>query len=566
MYSATEKELESKKAVLIVDDEEINREILNNIIKDEFNVLFACDGTEALTMMREQWGKIDLVLLDVIMPGMDGREILRLRQDDLRLKQIPIIVCTSESEIEIECFKLGVNDFIKKPYTNPEIIVARIQRMIELYEDRSIIREVKRDALTNLFKPDFFKKYALKFDSKYPDLAKDMVSIHINRLNLIKELYGKEYAYNVVHDVGVYLKEYTMNIKGIVGRNTEDSFVIYCLHQEDYSKFAQDLMKYIQTKYSTTVRINMGVYPNVEPSIDKEIVIHRVERSYENNKEETSFTLAIYDEQQQAKAVFNEDLLHSFDKAIAEHQFVLYYQPKYNIQGERDVLVSAEALVRWLHPKYGLITPNDFIPLFEENGIIHKLDEYVFTNAIKQMKAWKEKYGIFLPISINLSRVDLYDPQLISEITNKVDEHDIPHEHIYLEITESAYTENTNQMMDIANNFKKKDFKIEVDDFGSGYSSLSVLTQLELDVLKIDMSFIRNLNKNPNNTTIIKMIVDVSKMLKAICIAEGVETKAQYEFLKSIGCDVVQGFYFSKPLPPDEFEILMEKEHQQRCQ
>ena len=507
MYSATEKELESKKAVLIVDDEEINREILNNIIKDEFNVLFACDGTEALTMMREQWGKIDLVLLDVIMPGMDGREILRLRQDDLRLKQIPIIVCTSESEIEIECFKLGVNDFIKKPYTNPEIIVARIQRMIELYEDRSIIREVKRDALTNLFKPDFFKKYALKFDSKYPDLAKDMVSIHINRLNLIKELYGKEYAYNVVHDVGVYLKEYTMNIKGIVGRNTEDSFVIYCLHQEDYSKFAQDLMKYIQTKYSTTVRINMGVYPNVEPSIDKEIVIHRVERSYENNKEETSFTLAIYDEQQQAKAVFNEDLLHSFDKAIAEHQFVLYYQPKYNIQGERDVLVSAEALVRWLHPKYGLITPNDFIPLFEENGIIHKLDEYVFTNAIKQMKAWKEKYGIFLPISINLSRVDLYDPQLISEITNKVDEHDIPHEHIYLEITESAYTENTNQMMDIANNFKKKDFKIEVDDFGSGYSSLSVLTQLELDVLKIDMSFIRNLNKNPNNTTIIKMIV-----------------------------------------------------------
>ena len=566
MYSATEKELESKKTVLIVDDEEINREILNNIIKDEFNVLFACDGTEALTMMREQWGKIDLVLLDVIMPGMDGREILRLRQDDLRLKQIPIIVCTSESEIEIECFKLGVNDFIKKPYTNPEIIVARIQRMIELYEDRSIIREVKRDALTNLFKPDFFKKYALKFDSKYPDLAKDMVSIHINRLNLIKELYGKEYAYNVVHDVGVYLKEYTMNIKGIVGRNTEDSFVIYCLHQEDYSKFAQDLMKYIQTKYSTTVRINMGVYPNVEPSIDKEIVIHRVERSYENNKEETSFTLAIYDEQQQAKAVFNEDLLHSFDKAIAEHQFVLYYQPKYNIQGERDVLVSAEALVRWLHPKYGLITPNDFIPLFEENGIIHKLDEYVFTNAIKQMKAWKEKYGIFLPISINLSRVDLYDPQLISEITNKVDEHDIPHEHIYLEITESAYTENTNQMMDIANNFKKKDFKIEVDDFGSGYSSLSVLTQLELDVLKIDMSFIRNLNKNPNNTTIIKMIVDVSKMLKAICIAEGVETKAQYEFLKSIGCDVVQGFYFSKPLPPDEFEILMEKEHQQRCQ
>lgn len=566
MYSATEKELESKKTVLIVDDEEINREILNNIIKDEFNVLFACDGHEALTMMREQWGKIDLVLLDAIMPGMDGREILRLRQDDLRLKQIPIIVCTSESEIEIECFKLGVNDFIKKPYTNPEIIVARIQRMIELYEDRSIIREVKRDALTNLFKPDFFKKYAIKFDSKYPDLKKDMVSIHINRLNLIKELYGKEYAYNVVHDIGVYLKEYTMNIKGIVGRNTEDSFVIYCLHQEDYSKFAQDLMKYIQTKYSTTVRINMGVYPNVEPSIDKEIVIHRVERSYENNKEESSFTLAIYDEQQQAKAVFNEDLLHSFDKAIAEHQFVLYYQPKYNIQGERDVLVSAEALVRWLHPKYGLIAPNDFIPLFEENGIIHKLDEYVFTNAIKQMKAWKEKYDIFLPVSINLSRVDLYDPQLISEITNKVDEQDIPHEHIYLEITESAYTENTNQMMDIANNFKKKDFKIEVDDFGSGYSSLSVLTELELDVLKIDMSFIRNLNKNPNNMTIIKMIVDVSKMLKAICIAEGVETKAQYEFLKSIGCDVVQGFYFSKPLPPDEFEILMEKEHQQRCQ
>ncbi len=560
MYSVTEKELESRKTVLVVDDEEINRDILGLILQDDFNVEYATNGNEALSMMLNPDQVIDLVLLDILMPGMDGREILRLRQTNVDLKRIPIIVCTGESDIEIECFKLGVNDFITKPYNNPEIIIARIHRMIELYEDRVIIKEVKRDRLTNLFKPDFFIKYAEKFDLKYSDKEKDMLSIRIYHLDLVQELYGKEYGREVIKDIGKYLKNYATKFTGIVGKNADDSFLIYCFHQDDYSTFMSDLIDHVQKNFSSTIRINIGVYPKVDPKIDKELIIHRVESSHDKLKDDHGYSMAVYDEKEQAKAVYNEKLIHSFDAAINDGEFVVYYQPKYNIQGNEDKLISAEALVRWMHPEFGFISPGDFIPLFEENGMIHRLDEYVLDHVVEQVELWFKEYGVYLPVSINLSRVDLFDPNLVDEVNKKVDAHHIPHDKIYLEITESAYSENTSQVMDVANEFKKYNYNIEVDDFGSGYSSLSVLTELNLDVIKIDMSFIRNLNKNPHNKTIVKMIVDISKMIDAVCVAEGVESEEQYQFLKEIGCGIIQGYYFSKALPASEMGVLIKKE------
>ena len=182
-----------KKTVLIVDDEEINRDIMSEILKDDFNTLEAKDGQEAIDILLKGEHKVDLVLLDIFMP-FDGREVLKLRKNDPNLRRIPFIVCTSDKNIEEECFQLGVNDFVKKPYENPDIIVARIKRMIELYEDRSILKEVERDKLTDLYNVDFFKKYAQQFDSMYPEIDKDMVVLSVNRFIIISELYGKAFG------------------------------------------------------------------------------------------------------------------------------------------------------------------------------------------------------------------------------------------------------------------------------------------------------------------------------------------------------------------------------------
>ena len=240
-----EKIFETMNTVLVVDDEEINRSILSAILSDDFHVLEAGDGKEALDILKKGEHKIDIVLLDVFMP-MDGREVLKIRQNDPELKKVPFIVCTSDKNIEEECFHLGVNDFIKKPYENPDIIVARIKRMIELYDDRSILKDVERDKLTNLFNREFFKKFAQQFDSLFPHLEKDMLSISINRFDLINELYGKELSDQILLAIANQLETCLLNCNGLAGRDAESTFMVYCAHHDDYEILPQKLNEAIK--------------------------------------------------------------------------------------------------------------------------------------------------------------------------------------------------------------------------------------------------------------------------------------------------------------------------------
>ncbi|MBO6280194.1 MAG: EAL domain-containing protein [Bacilli bacterium] len=561
MIENTEKELESKKTVLIVEDEEINRNILSSIIKDDFNILIACNGQEALDSLNKYKKEIDLVLLDIFMPDIDGREILKIRQNRPDLKKIPFIVCTGERTIELECFKLGVNDFIKKPYENPEIIIARMKRMIELYEDRGIIKEVKKDKLTDLFGIEFFKKYAIEMDNKYPKMNKDLLSINITRFRLVNELYGRDFGDEVLKNIAESLKTYLNEHKGIAGRNSSDNFLLYCEHQDSYFELAESLVKHIQEMTnSSNVRIRVGVYPNVDTSLDKDIAIGRAISAANSIVGDFNRLIAVYDENYQNRVVYLEELINCFEQAIKEKQFMIYYQPKYKIQGDKNTLCSAECLVRWIHPQYGMISPGAFIPLFEENGLIRKLDNYIFEDAARQMKEWKEKYGFIVPLSVNVSRADIYNPNIVDDLLKHVDSNGIPRDKYYIEITESAYSENADQLISVVNRLRECGFKIEIYDFGSGYSSLNILTELPFDVLKIDMAFIKNVDRNYHNREIIKMIIDITKTLGVLSITEGVETQEHYDFLKEAGCDVIQGYYFSKPLPVNEFEKLLEKE------
>ena len=557
MNEFKDRDIERHRTLLIVDDDEINGDILSSFFEDEFNILRAFNGKEAMEFLNNHNDVVDLVLLDVFMPIMDGFEVLKIRQNDSSLKKIPFIIMTSEREIEKECLVLGANDFIKKPYDNPSIIIARVKRMIELYEDRSIIKEVKRDKLTNLYSLEFFKKFAVQFDMLEGDAPKDLLSIDVAKFKLVNELYGHAYGDQILKKIGSYLKGYiSKDSRGVACRMGGDQFLLYCLHQDDYNSFIEELIENIN---SNVIHIHVGIYPNVDKNLDKDFAIGRVINTSQSIKEDLNKIVAIYDEKAQEKAFFEEELIDSFETAIQEKQFHVYYQPKYAIQGDKNVLSSAEALIRWIHPKYGTISPGVFIPLFEENGLIQKLDNYVFVEVARQQAEWFEKYHTYLSVSVNVSRVDIYNPELENEIVSAVDKYHIPHDKYFIEITESAFSQNMKEVKDLTMSLKEKGFLIEIDDFGCGYSSLNALTELTFDVIKIDSSFIRKLDVNVKNKDVIKLVLNLCKRFQVLSVAEGVEKEEDYLFLKENGCDIIQGFYFSRPLPALDFAKLIEK-------
>lgn len=254
------------------------------------------------------------------------------------------------------------------------------------------------------------------------------------------------------------------------------------------------------------------------------------------------------------REIYEQRLLNDLRRALDAYEFEVYYQPKYDIQSEPPKLVSAEALVRWRHPELGMIPPDDFIPLFERNGQISAVDKYVWEEAAKQVVRWREEYGVTIPVSVNLSRVDVFDPALMDTLDGILRYSGLSHNAFKLEVTETAYTENADQVIQVVEGLRKKGYEVEMDDFGTGYSSLNMLSAMPIDVLKMDRAFIRNIEHNEKDIQLVALIIDIARNLKIPVIAEGVETEEQMKLLKELGCAIVQGYYFSRPLHAADFE------------
>ena len=264
--------------------------------------------------------------------------------------------------------------------------------------------------------------------------------------------------------------------------------------------------------------------------------------------------LIVFDETVRDRELYEQRLLGDLRRALDSYEFEIYYQPKYNIQTEPPKLVSAEALVRWNHPELGMISPDDFIPLFERNGQISLIDKYVWEEAARQIVRWRDTCGIMIPVSVNLSRVDVFDPMLGNTLDSILAFNRLDHSALKLEVTESAYTENADQVIHVIQNLRGKGYEIEMDDFGTGYSSLNMLSAMPIDVLKMDRAFIRNIEHSEKDIQLVSLILDIAKSLKIPVVAEGVETEEQLSLLKKLGCSLAQGYYFSRPLHASEFE------------
>ena len=550
-----------RRRILIVEDEFINQELLKAFLEESYDLVLAGTGTEALSIIHSQYEMLSLILLDLNLPDFSGFEILRQVKADARFSRLPVIVLTSDSKAEVECLTLGAIDFIPKPYPQQKVVLARVMRTIELTEDRDTLHWTERDQLTGLYNKGFFIRYAAQLDIHHRDYPTDAIVLDVNHFHMINDRYGKAYGDEVLRLIAGKLLEIVENVGGIAGRNEADSFWIYCPHRSDYGAILETVQRDLNgdSQIENRIRLRMGVYSDVDKELDIERRFDRAKLAADSVRDSVTRVIGLYNSSMYESELLSEQLVEDFPAAIREHQFQVYYQPKFDVRPSKPVLNSAEALVRWNHPKLGMVSPGVFIPLFEKNGLVSTLDHYVWSEAAAQIRQWKARFGVTLPVSVNVSRVDLFDPELIEKLRDIVSRNGLNNRELLLEVTESAYTEDAEQIIETVSRLRKLGFRIEMDDFGSGYSSLNMLMTLPIDVLKLDMQFVRNAFAQRKDTRLLEVMIKLAKSFGLTTIVEGVETEEQMLALKTMGCDIVQGYYFSRPLPADKFESFIAK-------
>jgi len=555
----------SKRTVLIVEDELVNQQLLGFILRGSYNVIFAKNGQEAIDILHSGEYRVSMILLDILMPVMDGITFLRLAAEDERIRSIPIIVLTSDNEMELEAFQLGAMDFIKKPYDMPDIILARVRRIIEFVEDREIIKDVEHDPLTRLYNRSFFFEYTRRLMDSEKDRSFDMLAVDVDRFRIANEVYGRAFGDQVLCALADGIREILQEQMGIGCRADADLFYILLEHGTDLNDILERIRSCVRDgEHQSILRIRMGAYCQIGAEHPVSWYAEAAGSACDSIRGNYQTDVMVYDEALHQRELMNERLIADVDTAIEERQFIVYFQPKYAVQGDRPVLVSAEALVRWIHPELGFVSPGAFIPLFEENGLISKVDNYVWREAARQLCVWKKQYGLNLQVSVNVSRKDLFSSSLCDLLRDIVSENGLTMDDLVLEVTESAYSQDTAQMLQAVNALRDAGFKIEMDDFGSGYSSLNMLCLMPIDALKIDMKYVRNIVSSKTGYRIVELVVEMARALNVPTIVEGVEDQEQYELVRRVGCDVVQGYYFSKPVDAAGFEKLIEKEMEQR--
>ena len=548
--------------MLVVDDQEINRDVLGVILEDDYEVIYAENGREALSQIETHLEDLSLVMLDLIMPVMNGFEVLETMKSDERMREIPVIVLTAEKSAELKALQMGASDFITKPFDQHEVIVARVTRIIELNEGKHLISAAEHDKLTELYSRNFFFEYANRLYTYHPELHLDAVSLNIEQFHSINAINGREFGNEVLRIIGGEIRAFLAETEGIAGRFDGDRFAIYCVGQPDYGALHDRFQRKVDgISPNVSIRLRMGVKPYAE-GMDPVTLFDCARTACNMVRGDYQHPVKIYNDEMRTRELLDRRLVNDLHTAVENRQLKVYFQPKYDIQCDPPRLSSAEALIRWVHPELGMISPGSFIPLLEGNGLISVVDNYVWEEAARQIAEWKKKYGMTLPVSVNLSRADVFGLGLVEKLKKLITDQGLEYRDLKLEVTESAYTDNAKLLMDVITALRELGFQIEMDDFGSGYSSLNMLSSMPIDVLKIDMKFIRNLEKSETDRRLVDLIIDIAKYLRVTVVAEGVETKEQLEFLKNEGCDLVQGYYFSRPVPPEEFEKLIVRELQ----
>ena len=431
--------------------------------------------------------------------------------------------------------------------------IYEISKVINLVRERKRVNKlVTTDTITGGYNKDYFIQRANK------EIARSKHTYAVVQLRLEKyrnycTAYGIKQGENLLEELNNNMVK-MLNKKELVAHVEKSDFVLLLNYQneETLNIRVKNIMNILRERQGGQhLTFSAGVCPVRTKTCDISLVLTcagiAIPKTMKMQDE-----IVWFDDSMKEEQVWERRIEDDMEKALENHEFQVFLQPKYSAKGEK--LSAAEALVRWIHPVLGFISPGKFIPLFEKNGFILQLDDYMLENVAHLQAVWAEQGKELVPISVNVSRAHFAEDNLAEHICSIVDKFKVPHKYIELELTESAFFDDKSVLLTTVRKLKGFGFKVSMDDFGAGYSSLNSLKELPLDIIKLDAEFFRGVDDINRSNLIVGETISLAKKLGMEIVAEGIETREQVDFLVKQDCDLIQGFYFSKPLPVSEFE------------
>ncbi|WP_181995609.1 GGDEF domain-containing phosphodiesterase [Clostridium sp. AM58-1XD] len=423
----------------------------------------------------------------------------------------------------------------------------------EVRQAKSAIEILERDPLTNLYTQNAFFERAAATLNQRPSEAFDIIVIDIERFKMVNDTFGTAEGDRLLIELANCFLGLRVRDKTLFARARADKFYILAPRMEEWYGEFNRVIDLLVEHYPIPMRLQIkyGVYQIHDRKIGIAGMCDRAMLASNNIKGIFNRRFAIYDESLRDKMIVEQKIINTMMEALEREDFQVYLQPKVEIGTEQ--LIGAEALVRWKHPEFGMISPGDFIPIFEKNGFIYSMDLFVWRKTCEIIKGWKNDFGFSVLVSVNVSRADIYHSDLPEVLKELVDSYGLQPEDMHLEITESAYALDSHPLLAVTERLKLYGFIIEMDDFGNGYSSLNTLSELPIDVLKMDLEFLRLGDDLKHRERVMQFVINLARELQLQVIAEGAETEEQIELLKEMGCIYAQGYFYGKPVQEEDF-------------
>lgn len=541
--------------IMLVESDAPRRAELRSALAEPFTVTETPTCAEALEQLGCASGTVDCVLLSLACEG--ALDFLAAKRANTALHGVPLIALATpgDEDAELRALELDATDVAYQPI-KPALLVQRVRNLLRLSENAALRRALERDPLTGIFSRQTFARRTAKMLRKKQGEIYQLQVWDVEHFKVINDLHGTAVGDRVLRAIARALDEQLRGV-GTYARLESDRFAL-CYPARLYEPgelLDAAAAQLDQLDGGVRVALYAGVYNIDDTALSVEQMCDRAFLALKTVKGRYHERYAYYDADMREQLMLEQRITCEMNLALQDGQFCFYLQPIYSIATGEPT--SAEALVRWHHPERGVVPPRDFIPLFERNGFIAKLDMYLWESVCRYQRDLLAEGLTPLPISVNLSRLNLLNPTLCQQLVDTAARYGLPPRLLKLEITESAYTDHPERLLEASRTLREQGFEILMDDFGSGYSSLSMLKDLQVDVLKVDMRFLSDMETNSRAASMMVSIVRMAKWLDTVVVAEGVETYAQVEFLRSIGCDEAQGYYYATPLTQEAFTALL---------
>lgn len=575
--------------IMMVDDEDLNMEVLQIHLESEGYSNFVALSDSRLAMDRIRQEKPDVLLLDLVMPHVTGYDILTLIRQDSELRYLPVVVLTSanDAETKLKALKLGATDFLAKPIDASELAlrmrntltaIAWQKRMSEVdpltdLPNRTWFAQVLRDRLIAVKENRSLYALLLIDVNKFKDINNSMGPAQGDRVLLAFSQRVID-CFRQGEKQPWFSKVDSHWHKPTVARLESDRFAVLlplpeALAMDDTLKQAIDsLSRELDRPFKVagqaiylTISVGVSVLSSESKSVDT--LLNNAETAMRHASRRNDTIYAIYSAHMDAKAREILSIENGLRTAVDNGEIFVVYQPKIDVLSNR--ICGAEALVRWQHPKLGLVSPVNFIELAENSGMIVSIGEWVLRESCRQAKQWQDLGYHDFKIAVNVSIRQLHESDFLDTVECALKDTQLPPESLIIELTENMIMENAETNIVKLQGLKALGIKLSIDDFGTGYSSLSYLQRFPLDQLKIDQSFIREIRSEKSPMPIVKAVISLAHDLGLNVVAEGVETPTQLFHIRALKCEEFQGYLYSKPVLASDFLVLLQEEVRRRA-